>query len=78
MMKINCLLVDDEPLALDALASLIRKIPELVIIDSCSDAVEANVLLPEARPCVSQARTLCRNSLTHRLLKYLKTSYYYM
>ena len=40
-MKIKCLLVDDEPLALDALESLIQKIPELEIIDRCSNAVDA-------------------------------------
>ncbi len=40
-MNIKCLLVDDEPLALDALESLIRKIPELEIIDKCQNAVEA-------------------------------------
>lgn len=41
MHKIRCLLVDDEPLALDALANLIGKIPELEIIGRCRDAVEA-------------------------------------
>lgn len=40
-MKIKCLLVDDEPLALDALESLIHKIPELQIIGKCQNAVEA-------------------------------------
>jgi DNA-binding LytR/AlgR family response regulator len=40
-MKIRCLLVDDEPLALDALESLIQKIPELEITGKCQNAVEA-------------------------------------
>lgn len=40
-MKIKCLLVDDEPLALDALESLIQKIPELDIIGKCNNAVDA-------------------------------------
>ena len=40
-MKIRCLLVDDEPLALDALESLMRKIPALEIIGKCQNAVEA-------------------------------------
>jgi DNA-binding LytR/AlgR family response regulator len=40
-MPIKCLLVDDEPLALNALEALIRKIPELEIAGKCSDAVEA-------------------------------------
>lgn len=41
MEKIRCLLVDDEPLALDALATLIGKVPELEILDRCQDAVSA-------------------------------------
>lgn len=40
-MKIKCLLVDDEPLALDALESLMQKIPELEITGKCQNAVEA-------------------------------------
>ena len=40
-MQINCLLVDDEPLALDALAAMLRKIPDIVIAGRCGDAVEA-------------------------------------
>ena len=43
MQKIRCLLVDDEPLALDALATLIGKIPDLEVIGRCPDAVEALV-----------------------------------
>ena len=41
MQKIRCLLVDDEPLALDAMATLTGKIPELEVIGRCKDAVEA-------------------------------------
>lgn len=44
-MKIKCLLVDDEPLALDALESLIQKIPELEIIGKCQNAVDALQLI---------------------------------
>jgi DNA-binding LytR/AlgR family response regulator len=40
-MKIKCLLVDDEPLALDALETLMQKIPELEITGKCQNAVEA-------------------------------------
>ncbi len=40
-MNIKCLLVDDEPLALDALESLMQKIPELEIIDRCNNAMDA-------------------------------------
>jgi DNA-binding LytR/AlgR family response regulator len=40
-MKIKCLLVDDEPLALDALESMMKKIPEVEIVGKCQNAVEA-------------------------------------
>lgn len=40
-MKIKCLLVDDEPLALDALESLMEKIPEVEIAGKCQNAVDA-------------------------------------
>lgn len=40
-MKIKCLLVDDEPLALEALESLMQKIPELEILGKCQNAVDA-------------------------------------
>jgi DNA-binding LytR/AlgR family response regulator len=41
MDKIRCLLVDDEPLALDALSTLIQKIPEIEIAGRARDAMEA-------------------------------------
>jgi DNA-binding LytR/AlgR family response regulator len=48
-MKIQCLLVDDEPLALDALESLIRKIPELEIAGICRNAVDALQVIHERK-----------------------------
>ncbi len=45
MKKTRCLIVDDEPLALDALAALIGKIPSLEIRGKCRDAVEALQIL---------------------------------
>lgn len=41
MKNISCILVDDEPLALDALDLLISRIPTLHIVDRCRDAVSA-------------------------------------
>lgn len=38
---IRCLVVDDEPLALDIVADYIRKIPELHLIGTTTDALEA-------------------------------------
>lgn len=40
-MKIKCLIVDDEPLAIKVIESHISKIPNLEWVGSCSNAVEA-------------------------------------
>ena len=41
----KCLLVDDEPLALDILESYIKKMPDLELIGKCSNALEASEFL---------------------------------
>lgn len=40
-MKIKCLLVDDEPIAIDILASYIKNLEELEIAGTCNNALEA-------------------------------------
>ena len=40
-MKIKCLIVDDEPLAIRVIEAHIKKIPNLEVVSSCSNAVEA-------------------------------------
>jgi len=40
-MKVNCLLIDDEPLALRVLENHIEKIPWLNIVNTCTNPVEA-------------------------------------
>lgn len=40
-MKVNCLLIDDEPLALRVLVNHIEKIPWLHIVKSCTNPLEA-------------------------------------
>jgi DNA-binding LytR/AlgR family response regulator len=45
MNKIKCLLIDDEPLALEVLKSHIQKIDSLEVVGTCSDAIEAYDLL---------------------------------
>ena len=40
-MSIRCLLVDDEPLALDVLEALLTNIDDIKIIEKCTSAVEA-------------------------------------
>ncbi|NND05361.1 MAG: response regulator transcription factor [Saprospiraceae bacterium] len=46
-MKINTIIVDDEPLALDVLETFIAKIPELNLVSRCVNAFEANQALTE-------------------------------
>ncbi len=43
----NCIAIDDEPLALKLLADNISKVPYLKLIASCEDAFEASKLLQE-------------------------------
>lgn len=40
-MKTKCLIVDDEPLAIRVIEAHIKKIPNLEVVSSCSNAVEA-------------------------------------
>ena len=42
---INVIIVDDEPLALDVLETHISKLPELNLVQKCSNALEANDVL---------------------------------
>ena len=44
---INCLAIDDEPLALNLLADNINKIPFLNLVASCDDAFSANKIMQE-------------------------------
>jgi DNA-binding LytR/AlgR family response regulator len=46
-MKIHCLIVDDEPLAIDVLVNHISNIPGLEIVGSCSNAFEAMEILKQ-------------------------------
>lgn len=41
MSKISCVIVDDEPVARDILASYVAKIPNLELVKSCKNAMEA-------------------------------------
>ena len=44
-MKLNCIIVDDEPLAQDVLESHISKVPSLNLVGKCANAIEANEML---------------------------------
>jgi two-component system LytT family response regulator len=43
----NCIIVDDEPIARDILKTYIAQIPYLVLLGSCEDAFEAMQILNE-------------------------------
>ena len=42
MQKLNVIIVDDEPLAIDVMTSHVSKIPQLHLVKTCSNAFEAN------------------------------------
>lgn len=44
-MKIRCIIVDDEPLALEILENYIEKIPSIELVESCRNAIEAFIAL---------------------------------
>lgn len=46
-MNINCIIVDDEPIAREILKTYIEQIPYLILIASCEDAFEAMRVLNE-------------------------------
>ena len=43
--KINCLIVDDEPLAQQVIETYIQKMPSLVLVGKCDNAMEAYEVL---------------------------------
>ncbi|MBL7831958.1 MAG: response regulator transcription factor [Saprospiraceae bacterium] len=47
MNKINVLIVDDEPLALDILETFVNQIPDLHLVARCSNAMEAGKVLSQ-------------------------------
>lgn len=44
-MKFNCLIIDDEPLSQDVLEDFVEACPELNLVGTCNDAMEAGELL---------------------------------
>ena len=49
-MNISCMIVDDEPLAVKLLESFVAKTPELTLLDSFTDSVEAINAIKEQNP----------------------------
>lgn len=48
-LKLNCLIVDDENLALDILEEYIKKVDFLILVGRCNTAIEANNILSEQK-----------------------------
>lgn len=48
-MKIKCLIVDDEPLAVRLISSYIQQVPELEITAACNNAIDAFAILREQK-----------------------------
>lgn len=46
-MKLRCLLVDDEPPALEVLEGYVRQVAHLELVGSCGDALQAFSILQE-------------------------------
>ena len=46
---ISCIIIDDEPLALQQMEAFIKKIPYLELVASCQSAVDARLLLEKER-----------------------------
>jgi DNA-binding LytR/AlgR family response regulator len=46
-MNLRCLIVDDEPLAIELITSFVQKIPALIIAATCSNALDATKILAE-------------------------------
>jgi DNA-binding LytR/AlgR family response regulator len=46
-MKLNCIIVDDEPLSQDVLKEYVEACPELNLLGVCNDALEAYAMLKE-------------------------------
>lgn len=44
-MKLNCLIVDDEPLALELLESYVKKVSDLELVGACQNALDATNIL---------------------------------
>lgn len=49
MVKINCLIVDDEPIARDIVQAYCAHLPYLHVVDSCANALDAKLILQQQK-----------------------------
>ena len=49
-MKLSCMIVDDEPLAVKLIESFVAKTPDLELLGSFTDSVEAINAIKERKP----------------------------
>lgn len=48
-MKLNCLIIDDEPLSQDVIVDFVKACPELYLVGVCNNALEAGELIKEEK-----------------------------
>lgn len=48
-MKLNCIIVDDEPLALDVIVDFVKACPDLNLLAICNDALEAGEVVKKEK-----------------------------
>ena len=46
-MRLNCIIVDDEPLSQDVIIDFVKACPELTLVSVCNDAMEAGKILQQ-------------------------------
>lgn len=49
MVKINCLIIDDEPIARDIVQAYCAHLPYLHVVDSCANALDAKLILQQQK-----------------------------
>ena len=47
--KIKCIIVDDEPLAITVLKEFLEKVPQLELVNTCADAIQAFQVLSQEK-----------------------------
>jgi DNA-binding LytR/AlgR family response regulator len=72
-MKLNCLIVDDEPLAIKVLEAHIANIPSLIITGSCSNAFAAIDFLTQGKTDLMFLDIHMPKLLGHEFLRTLRT-----
>ena len=63
-LKLKCIIVDDEPLALELLEEYVRRTPELELVARCTDGIIASALLEKEQIDLAHSYGLTVNCWT--------------